>query len=122
MNREILFRGKTPGGNWVRGLLSISKEKDSNHYITNSAGMPFAFQVLPETIGQFTGLNDKNGTKIFEGDIDSLGRQVVFRDGAFHFSHDDQVNASNCLSQYRCNYVEIVGNIHDNPKLLQSAT
>lgn len=64
--REIKFKAKTCNGEWVEGLLT---HKDDKWYISNKVGQPFAFEVRPETICQYTGLKDKNGKEIYEGDI-----------------------------------------------------
>ncbi len=70
--RKILFRAKTYDGKWVEGLLTFSNEK---YYISNEID-PFAYHVMPETIGEFTGLLDKNKIKIFEGDFIEFKRPI----------------------------------------------
>ena len=64
--REILFRGKDVKENWRIGLLAKS---GNGWYISNSAGIPLANEVIPKTVGQYIVFTDKNGKKIFEEDI-----------------------------------------------------
>ena len=130
--REIKFRGKRiDNGEWVYGyywtneignhFIKAIKSKDDN-FVSNPTTNDF--EVNPETVGQYTGLEDKNGTKIFEGDITNHHshkttvswkwsenyNQIcgVEADGThrFYFSIDS-VN------------LEIIGNIHDNPELVE---
>lgn len=123
--REILFRGKISGTNkWIEGYLFVSQE--GGHYIvdTNNDGdnsIPVRLiLVSPETVGQYTGLKDKNGKKIFEGDIvkeyNSLGEYNgignVQWDELFLAWHVDKYGG------YINNY-EVIGNIHSNPELLE---
>ncbi|HAA8740474.1 YopX family protein [Listeria monocytogenes] len=116
--REIEFRGQNINGHWAHGNLAIIKEKldraEIGTYISNSAGAPFAYQVRPETIDQYTGLKDKNGKKIFEGDIcweeyeEEYGI-VSFDEGKFIFTFDNV-----CVDLFEvADDLEVVGTIHD---------
>lgn len=124
--REILFRGKRiDNGEWVKGFYVCIPD---THYImtgkfdslTNGIINSEAYKVDPSTVGQFTGLEDKLGTKIFEGDvIDDLGVEyiVVFDSDYAQFRGKfDGWNAEISHIASRC---EVIGNIHDNPELLE---
>lgn len=137
--REILFRGKTPSqdehfddGEWVQGFYACFNGKEHRIYSGNAETdcgdyYPDWCNVRPETVGQYTGLTDKNGTKIFEGDIvkDSflLGKVVYATsqdgfDGIAGFMVDDVLDG---LQNYNgfWHQVEVIGNIHDNPESLK---
>ncbi|QEL01557.1 hypothetical protein FKG96_12320 [Olivibacter sp. LS-1] len=127
MNREIKFKGKTVSGKWVYGNYSHIKKDfstvKSGHYISNSVGAPFAYLVRPETIGQSTGLKDKTGKDIYEGDkIRKPGSDniytVVFFDGAFYLKN----GGVNHRLSWTTNDGEVVGNIHDNPEFLKGGS
>ena len=134
--REILFRGKLVyNGTWVYGGFykePVDDIKDGKVYIITASleSVGNANEVIPESIGQFTGLVDKHGKRIFEGDIIStdLARDflvVEFKGGAFVFNcndgdddYYDHINASNELdNEYK--YGEVIGNIHDNHNILE---
>jgi len=126
--RDIEFRGKARSGKWVIGNLVISAPQkgslsDRDYYIfpIEEEGM---YIVDPKTVGEYTGLKDKNGAKIFEGDIvknqyESAGK-IVFENVAFKIAKWScgQFSDSICVWQSQ---IEVIGNIHDNPKLLEAS-
>lgn len=120
--REILFRGKcVSDGHWVHGLLiSIGGELSM---LTSNNGLDRAYPVLSETVGQYTGLADKNGRKIFEGDIVKYKEHILqveyAEEYASYFFHNNGSVIGECTAKYTKEYAEIIGNIHDNPELLE---
>lgn len=119
MNREILFRGKrVDSSEWFEGSYWLSRSAvRETTYITDGYGNLFC--VIPETVGQYTGLNDKNNVKIFEGDI------LKFRSGIYSVEWDNEhskfLQRDGQFSREFHIWIEkseIVGNIHDNPELL----
>ena len=121
--REILFRGKrTDDYEWIEGSLCTTIPSDEDFYTMSYfdfQGYYIEEKVIPETVGQYTGLTDKNGKKIFEGDIVKgtfLGFPVSIKDYVFSISWQEDITG------YRANYfenVEVISNIHDNPELLK---
>ena len=124
MKREILFRGKRiDNSEWVYGdflksyCVYVGYEASSAIY----DGKRF-YEVITETIGQFTGLTDKNGKEIFEGDIYNMGDKnilyvVVWRDCGLI---GKQLGSTSYAGvEYWKEKIEIIGNIHDNPELLK---
>lgn len=124
--REILFRGKgTHGhktGKWVYGNYA----KDFwgiNHKGYGILPIESGYnEVDPETVGQYTGLTDKNGTKIFEGDIvQSIELElkgIIVFDEHCRFMIKDLTTGSTYLLSYNNDEIQVIGNIHDNPELL----
>lgn len=127
--RAILFRGKQENTNeWVYGYLSKSRNAAGKLQICidyEESGVMCSSLVFCDTVGQYTGLTDKNGTKIFEGDILKYVNEdeevryitVVFDDCAFLID-DSSVVDCDLLPSYICLGIEVSGNIYDNPELL----
>ena len=131
--REILFRGKDAEiGNWYIGdIFHSSMDVDTVriHDYINRANV----KIIPETLGQYTGLTDKNGKKIFEGDIVRMERglmlngeyaycevcKVIYDHCCFFVAFPDGCRRTRLYREDDTERYEIIGNIHDNPELLK---
>lgn len=129
--REILFRGKRiDNGEWVCGYLFASDTDNSTFIVCGSWNVKIEFEVDSATIGQYTGLTDKNGTKIFDGDIVLVnwfgrsGKFVVGYEGGSFFPYQIgcKFNFNSLWDVWFQNedgtIMEVIGNTHDNPDLL----
>ena len=119
--REILFRGKCKTDNeWLYGFPYVTRKNavKINWYCSEFGSMR-TDEVDPETVGQYTGLTDKNGVRIFEGDIirfeDDIG-YVIYTDDDARFLVDSQ---NRYIAMDYSSEFEVIGNIHDNPGLLE---
>ena len=135
MDREILFRGKRVDNNqWTEGFLSFiyTDGRNSNGFIYTDKAQIYSpvevrsHDVYTSTVGQFTGLCDKNGKKIFEGDIlrDGQGDDgvVTYLESVAQFCfmvgrNRWQLNEGDPNRPKHLQYTEVIGNIHDNPEL-----
>ena len=134
--REILFRGKrVDNGEWVYGYfeklcIELENGKEITFHYIQGLTINEGYMINPETVGQFTGLTDKNGNKIFEGDIVEFedkytggkGRaEIVFE--AFKWKYSGCYYGGNpivwlCIDDLSIKF-EVIGNIYDNPELLE---
>jgi len=129
--REIEFRGRCcelangeaseKVGQWVRGNFSSYYWAFKGMQIYKVDG----YEVDPKTVGQYTGLLDSNGAKVFAGDIGCLGKEypaveIAYRDGSnivMLNRKDDSYSPLHCCIKY----LTVIGNIHDNPELLEAS-
>lgn len=131
---EILFRGKRlDNGEWVSGNLFVSDTDGRTYILAGSRMITIEWEVDPSTVCQYTSLTDKNGKRIFEGDIVQYHERqfdgkdvpvrdaVIYEEGGFsvraYFLNNWLWNSINGNTQLRD--VEIIGNIHDKPELLK---
>ena len=132
--REILFRGKRiDNGEWVYGYYIrygwTHQEKD--YIVPLYASDLYAKEVIPETIGQYTGLTDKNGKKIFEGDVCKNTKTGEIVSVQWHGTMAGYVwSKRKENNQHLFDFgelfraydkYEVIGNIHDNPELLEGS-
>ena len=127
--REILFRGKrVDNGKWVQGdFVSSGCGIAYTDYLNEHGDIGEVFcKAIPETVGQYTGLTDKNGKKIFEGDIVKnqydKNKYQYFKIFYCNRTYCWRVKNKYAMSGNLCNVIgdiEVIGNIHDNPELLK---
>ena len=132
MQRKIKFRGKylDDTSEWLYGNYVYIEDDVFQHKIADKSGMLLDIDI--NTLGQYTGLKDKNGKEIYEGDIifDSFYERkakAVFLEGAFWLDYIDNFKEYETIHkryQLLANYdnksvLEVIGNIYDNPDLLE---
>jgi len=135
MNREIKFRGKRiDNGNWVYGDLI----HDDLDFDLPGVSIRFNYKeefrysikdVIPETVGEYTGLKDKKQKDIYEGDLvrtyvpeeGKLLERIIYENGSFRVNCLSGDKIDYPLGSILSKYIEVVGNIYQNPELLEEA-
>jgi len=134
--REVKFRGKRiTGGRWLYGSLCITNwtsDKKKRYFIATGLGnYTFEHEVVPETVGQYTGLKDKNGKEIWEGDI--VRYKYESKPAVIRFGEGFQGEPADGMYPYQGWYtdgwvyrfafdgedMEVIGNIYENSDLLE---
>lgn len=124
--RDVLFRGKPInkafGDKFIYGSLGVIREDLVAIYDCLEFTEDIRHFVIPETVGQYTGLTDKNGTKIFEGDIvQSIELElkgIIVFDEHCRFMIKEFPTGATYLISYNNDEIQVIGNIHDNPEVL----
>lgn len=125
MNREILYRGKQiVSGEWIYGVPISNDNITCIFKLTDGLSELKGFQVKTETVGQYTGLTDRNGKKIFEGDIIKSKGKKAF---AVEYSQNIAgfvtkgfgILSCPCMNVGTMKSYEVIGNIYDNPELME---
>lgn len=132
--REIKFRGKRlDNGEWIVGNLITYESsqcaimcKQFTKIGYEATEIARRIEVNPATVGQYTGLKDRNGREIYEGDVmrfitefgEAITSEVAFMDGFFHVQGEEDDDIYGITYVVESMNAEIIGNIHDNPELL----
>ena len=133
--REILFRGKrVDNGEWVEGFYAIAIDYLSEKEISVIFPLDLTLyphsefssykEVFHETVGQYTGVKDDHGTKIFEGDV--VKCSMIYETGCYPHTETEIAEVryitDGFYPLYRAErkHLEVIGNIHDNPELLEA--
>ncbi len=126
--REIKFRGLDTNGVWYYGYInkySFNGYTQVSIRFSVESGSILICQVKEETVGQYTGLKDRNGNEIYEGDILEYSMHsrergiVVFRDSSFLLTRKNDDYCITDLEDEKRFFLEIIGNIYENPELLE---
>lgn len=133
--RQIKFRAKDLEGHWICGYYTQGYIHVDNSWGDGDQGEWWGIPVDENTVGQFTGLTDKNGKEIYEGDVlkgepsvinekDFNLYLVYFDDGRLEYSVKEKIqfkrqnHTVSSLCEFDMRFLEIIGSIHDNPELL----